>query len=83
MGSIIETDSPIWHPDSKRWYHSWSRDWITNEIFRRVHPEGYTMGEYIRKELNTKIDTGFILGAQDSDLSNMSTFKIEFPYIGN
>lgn len=43
MGSIIETDTPVWPKETKRWYHGSTRDWISNEIFRRVHPQGYTM----------------------------------------
>lgn len=60
IGQIIETDSPIWLSDEKisdpenareRYYHGTERDWVTNEIFRRVEPKGRTMGEYLREEL--------------------------------
>ena len=33
-----------------REYHRLSRDWISNEIFRRIHPEGLTMGEYLERK---------------------------------
>lgn len=32
-----------------------TRDWITNEIFRRVEPQGRTMGEYFEEEINADI----------------------------
>ena len=36
---------------AKRTYHANSKDWITNEIFRRVEPDGRTMGEYWKEEV--------------------------------
>ena len=44
IGKVIETDTSIYPPGYKRVYHPISRDWITNEIFRRVEPQGRTMG---------------------------------------
>ena len=34
----------------ERVYHAFSRDWISNEIFRRVEPKGRTMVEFLREE---------------------------------
>lgn len=56
MGKIIEVDQPEWVTEAKkndksareRKYHACTRDYVANEIFRRVHPDGYTMGEYLR-----------------------------------
>lgn len=33
---------------AKRIYHSITKDCILNEVFRRVEPEGRTMGEYMQ-----------------------------------
>lgn len=38
-------------PDLNRAYHAVTKDWITNEIFRRIEPEGRTMGEYFQQEI--------------------------------
>ena len=52
IGKIIEEQSQIEYPHgAKRSYHGMNRDWITNEIFRRVEPRGRTMGEYFREEV--------------------------------
>ena len=68
MGQIIEETASQWvtkgkqaNPEktSERFYHGITRDWITNEIFRRVEPEGKTMGEYVRNVLKLK---GIIIG---------------------
>ena len=59
VGEIIESDTPFWLSEEKRkdplnvderQYHAVTRDWITNEIFRRVEPNGRTMGEYMRDD---------------------------------
>ena len=42
----------MWHrPHSDRIYHAFSKDLFLNEIFRRVEPNGRTMGEYFEQEL--------------------------------
>lgn len=59
IGEIIETDTPCWLTEQKvkdptnaseRHYHALTRDWVTNEIFRRVEPKGRTMGEYLKDD---------------------------------
>lgn len=48
IGKIIEQEY-LEYPseDVKLQYHAFSRDWIANEIFRRVEPQKRTMGEYL------------------------------------
>ena len=49
IGKVIETDSSLMPEGYKRRYHAICRDWISNEIFRRVEPQGRTMGEVLRE----------------------------------
>jgi CubicO group peptidase (beta-lactamase class C family) len=63
IGSVIEKSKAYIMPNSPRIYHGFSRDWITGEIFRRVEPEGRTMGEYMRQVLKADFDFNFVLGA--------------------
>jgi hypothetical protein len=51
IGKIIEESNSIKMPGFPRFYHATSRDYILNEIFRRVEPKGRTTGEYLREEL--------------------------------
>ena len=44
IGSVIETDTQIYPETHRRMYHAITRDWISNEIFRRVENNGKTMG---------------------------------------
>ena len=51
IGEIIENQKLFYPYDQKRAYHHVTRDWIANEIFRRVEPKGRTMGEYFEQEI--------------------------------
>ena len=59
LGKVIEDSEQEWPKEGRRQYHAISRQedilrlflfsqssrgWIANEIFRRVHPEGATIG---------------------------------------
>ena len=52
---------------------------IVNEIFRRVHPEGKTMGEYLRDEFAPAhgLD-GLIIGMKKEEISR----KVPFETVG-
>ena len=74
VGSIIEA-----HPlkfregnRSKREYHAITRGWIVNEIFRRVDPEGRTMGEFLSQEISAPLDTDVIIGVKQAELGRIS-----------
>ena len=55
MGKIIEDETPRKFPHGMtRAYHALTKDWISNEIFRRVEPQGRTMGEYFHQEIKEK-----------------------------
>lgn len=67
IGKVIETDTPLWAEDSKRMYHAVNRDWITNEIFRRVDPKGRTMDEYKREELADILGGGITIAVKTDE----------------
>jgi len=53
---------------TKRTYHALNIDWITNEIFRRVEPEGRTMGEYWREEVQSQLDLDIFFNMDDEEV---------------
>ena len=63
IGEIIEKEAPCFPADgSKSFYHTVTRDWITNEIFRRVEKNGCTMGQYMQglcQEFNMGVHIGY------------------------
>ena len=55
VGEIIENEKIEIPEGYTRVYHGVNRDWISNELFRRVEPQGRTFGEYLDQELCSKI----------------------------
>ena len=76
IGSIIEQDTSIWHEGFPRRYHAVSRDWISNEIFRRVDPEGRTMGEFL-KEIRSEFGIDIICGVTEDELKLIHPYKFD------
>jgi len=58
VGDKLARMKPSWpdDPAERRKYHANSRGWIANEIFRRVHPEGLTLGEFLQKNIASVFD---------------------------
>ena len=83
MGEIIERQHPIQMPFGvKRQYHTLTKDCVSNEIFRRVHPQGLTMGEYmsqIVRPLFPEFDV-HIVGNESSVLERIVPNSIVRPW---
>ena len=65
----------------RRAYHAMTRDWITNEIFRRIEPQGRTMGEYFLQELTKKDgvleNSDIYLGVPENQLSRIYDLNVK------
>ncbi len=69
MGLVIETDKINALPGgAKRCYHAVTKDWITNEIFRRVEPKRRTMGQYFREELMKQGEMDIMINMEEDEL---------------
>ena len=62
LGEKIEKMKPSWPENGKRHYHSKTRGWIANEIFRRVQGAQTTMGEFLDRELARKLSADVNIG---------------------
>ena len=77
IGRIIEAERLHWRLDGEpRQYHSLTRGWVANEVFRRVHPDKITIGEFIRQEISNKLEVDIYLGLQEAELSRVSDVKM-------
>lgn len=52
----------------RREYHAVTRGWVVNEIFRRVDPQGRTLGEFYREDINVPLDVEVLVGAREEEL---------------
>lgn len=74
---MIEDDFCEFTGGYTRVYHGVTRDWITNEIFRRTEPSGLTMGQYLRTAaLQSQFDgLDVFFGVPEPDLPRCFDFR--------
>tara|TARA_R110002124_G_scaffold9535_3_gene48836 strand:+ start:6562 stop:7866 length:1305 start_codon:yes stop_codon:yes gene_type:complete len=53
---------------NRREYHAVTRGWIANELFRRVDPQGRTMGEFLREDISQPLAADVIIGVKPEQL---------------
>jgi len=77
VGRIIEEHAPSFRASgSKREYHGLTRGWIVNEVFRRVDPEGRTIGEFLRQEISGPLDADVVIGVKEREMERMSRVHV-------
>jgi CubicO group peptidase (beta-lactamase class C family) len=71
IGNLIEGHKQSYREagGSKREYHAVTRGWIANELFRRVDPEGRTMGEFLRQDISQPLGADAVIGVNESELA--------------
>ena len=77
VGRIIEGHPAKFPPadGSIREYHAITRGWVANEIFRRVDPQGRTIGEFYREEISGPLGADVVIGVPEPELDRVS--KVE------
>jgi len=90
VGKVLEEEKQHFPPEklgSDRDYHACTRGVIMNEVFRRVHPKGSTIGEFLREEVCGPLGIGnaFVIGATKEEaeanwakLTGLSTASVLF-----
>lgn len=73
VGELIEAQSPRYPGDGSNRceYHAVTRGWVVNEIFRRVDPQGRTIGEFYQQEINEPLDVEARVGLGEGDLERV------------
>lgn len=83
VGSVIEgVGAKISKDYSKRRdYHALTRGWVVNELFRRVDPQGRTLGEYLQEEIAEPLGADVNVGVSSEDLNRRAPVKgLNFGY---
>jgi len=70
VGKVLEESEQEWPEEGRRQYHGNSRGWIANEIFRRVHPEGNTIGEFLRSKVSEPLGARAFIGVHQDELDD-------------
>ncbi len=73
VGAVIEAHPPAFRRvGSRREYHAVTRGWIANEVFRRVDPEGRTIGEFLRQDISGPLGVDVIIGLRQDELERVT-----------
>lgn len=75
VGKIIEQQPLAYRSEEKREYHAITRGWVVNELVRRVDPQGRTIGELLKQEINQPLDADVAVGISGDDLQRI--FSLE------
>ena len=76
IGRILEAERLHWRLDGEpRHYHSLTRGWLANEVFRRLHPDGITIGEFLSQEISSRLGADIYLGLEEAEQSRV--FDVE------
>lgn len=83
VGRILENHSQKFRKNgkSRREYHAVTRGWIANEVFRRVDPDGRTIGEFYQQDISGPLNIDVIIGVKSEDLdrrASVSPLPIRF-----
>ena len=73
IGRIIESHGQRFRDGggSPREYHAVTRGWIVNEVFRRIDPEGRTIGEFLREDIARPLGVNVNIGLQENQLAQV------------
>jgi len=83
LGRLIETQQQVWPKQGRRQYHGITRGWIANEVFRRIHPKGNTIGEYLQECVSAPLSARVYVGVGEDQLKEyapVSEMKMSFVF---
>ena len=74
VGEIIERQTQRFRDGdgNQREYHAMTRGFIANEVFRRIEPQGRTMGEYLRQEISGPLEADVHIGLTAAEVERRS-----------
>ena len=80
LGEVIARQKCVYPEGGKREYHAITRGWVANEIFRRVHPEGKTIGEFVDEKIARPLEADLYIGvpaSREQDYVPVHEFELQ------
>ena len=80
VGEVIARQKCVYPEGGKREYHAITRGWVANEIFRRVHPEGKTIGEFVDQKFARPLEADIYIGvpaSREQDYAPVGEFELK------
>ena len=81
IGRIVEAQTARFRSGDRghREYHAITRGWILNELFRRVDPQGRTIGQFLQEDICGPLEADVFIGVPETDLGRISRIKLLRP----
>jgi len=78
IGRVVEAQTARFRSGDRghREYHAITRGWILNELFRRVDPQGRTIGEFLREDICGPMEADVFIGVPETELERISRIKL-------
>merc|ERR1711994_1026649 len=79
-GEVIARQKSVYPEGGVREYHAITRGWVANEIFRRVHPEGKTIGEFVEEKFARPLEADIYIGvpaSREEDYAPVHEFELK------
>jgi len=77
IATFFAEQAPKYPPNNKKVYHSISRGFIENEIFRRTDPQKRTIGKYLEEEIRKPLNLRTFIGLPIEEEINVAPIVLE------
>lgn len=80
LGEVIARQKCVYREVGRREYHAITRGWVANEVFRRVHPEGKTIGEFVEEKIARPLEADLYIGvpaSREEDYAPVHEFDLK------
>ena len=80
---MLERQRPLWEPGERQGYHAWTLGFYEGELFRRVDPDGRSLGHGFAADVAEPLGLDFHIGLPDEvDDARLATFHGVNPLAG-
>ncbi|HVN54063.1 MAG TPA: serine hydrolase domain-containing protein [Anaerolineaceae bacterium] len=62
LAAILARQKPAWEPGTRNGYHAFTLGFYENELFRRVDPEGRSLGRFFQEAIARPLGAEFYIG---------------------
>lgn len=83
LAEVLARQKPLWEPGERQGYHAWTLGFYEAELFRRIDPEGRSLGEGFAADVAAPLGLDFHIGLPDDiDDERLATFHGVHPATG-
>lgn len=83
LATLLAEQAPLWEPGKYQGYHAWTLGFYEAELFRRIDPDGRSIGRAFAEDVAAPLGLDFHIGLPDHfDVGRLATFHGVHPALG-